>query len=333
MRGIPMAKKSIKVGVIGLGWAGKEHLKRYIANPRAEVIGLADPVKEVADKVAGLYGVKAFYNPEELLELEDLDAVSICTPNVFHAPLAIAAAKNGVSAVTEKPMCTTSQEGRRMVAAHEKAGTKLMVAVCRRFEAGSTYLKGLVESGYLGEIQYGRCHWLRHNGNPGRWFEKKNLSGGGPMLDIGVHLLDLTWWLMGSPTPTYALGRYFGSGEENAVEDMAMGAITFDTGQIIHVGASWIAGWKNEIASILVGDGGGASRYPLEIYKDIAGRPVSMKPEVRDNDSFQAEIDHFVDCVIEDRTPIPNGIEGWNVVKMLEAIYKSSDKDAPVRVR
>lgn len=322
----------IKVGVIGLGWAGREHLKKYAANPRAEIVGVADTVRETADSVAGVYGVKSFYDPLELLEVKDLKAVSVCTPNAFHAPLAIAAAKKGVSAMTEKPMCTTSEEGRRMVEAAERAGTKLMVAVCRRFEAGSVYLKKLVESGYLGTINYGRCHWLRHNGNPGRWFAQKNLSGGGPMLDIGVHLLDLTWWLMGSPKPIHCLGRSFGSKAENAVEDIAIGAITFETGQIIHVGASWIAGWKGETASILVGDKGGASRYPLEIYKDIEGTPTSMTPEIREVDSFQAEVDHFVDCVINDKTPIPNGVEGWNVVKMLEAVYKSSDKNAPVRI-
>lgn len=325
-------KSRVKAGVIGLGWAGREHLKRYMASPKAEVVGVADVLPEAADKVAGIYGVKAYYDAKELLEVDGLDVVSICTPNVFHAPLAIKAAMFGVSVLTEKPMCTTSAEGKRMVEAHDEAGTKLMVAVCRRFESGSTYLKKLVDSGYLGKINYGRCHWLRHNGNPGRWFKEKNLSGGGPMLDIGVHLLDLTWWFMGSPNPTYCLGRAFGSDGENAVEDLAVGAITFETGQIIHVGASWVAGWKSEIASIVVGDEGGASRYPLEIYKDIGGTPTSMTPEIRDVDSFQAEIDHFIDCVINDRTPIPNGVEGWNVTKMLEGIYKSSERGRPVKV-
>jgi predicted dehydrogenase len=325
-------RSKIKAGVIGLGWAGREHLKKYAANPRVEVVGVADVLPEAADRVADTYGVKAFYDPKELLDVEGIDAVSIATPNAFHAPLAIEAAKRGISAMTEKPMCTTSAEGRRMVEAHDRAGTKLMVAVCRRFESGSIYLKKLVDSGYLGTINLGRCHWLRHNGNPGRWFKEKNLSGGGPMLDIGVHLLDLTWWFMGSPKPAYCLGRYYGSDEENAVEDLAAGAVTFDTGQIIHVGASWVAGWKNEIVSILVGDEGGASRYPLEIYKDIAGSPTSMTPELRDIDSFQGEVDHFVDCIIDDKTPIPNGVEGWNVVKMLEGIYKSSDRGKPVKL-
>ena len=325
-------KSKLKAGVIGLGWAGREHLKKYVANPRVEVLGVADVLPEAADRVADTYGVKAYYDPLELLDVEGLGAVSIATPNAFHAPLAIEAAKRGVSAMTEKPMCTTSAEGRRMGEAHREAGTKLMVAVCRRFESGSIYLKKLAESGYLGTINFGRCHWLRHNGNPGRWFAKKNLSGGGPMLDIGVHLLDLTWWFMGSPRPVYCLGRAFGSDAENAVEDLAVGAVTFDTGQIIHVGASWIAGWKGEIASILVGDEGGASRYPLEIYKDIAGSPTSMTPELGDVDSFQGEVNHFVDCVINDKTPIPNGVEGWNVVKMLEGIYKSSDRGRPVKI-
>jgi len=325
-------KDKIGVGVIGLGWAGREHLKRYVANPRADVLGVADVVQEAADKVAEIYGVKAYYDPKEFLDAEGLDAVSICTPNVFHAPLAIEAARRGISAMTEKPMCTTSSEGKRMVEAHQEAGTKLMVAVCRRFEAGSIYLKKLVDAGYLGTINYARCHWFRHSGNPGRWFKEKNLSGGGPMLDIGVHLLDLTWWLMGSPTPLHCLGRAFGSEEENAVEDLAAGAVTFDTGQIIHVGASWVSGWRGEIQSVLSGDLGGASRYPLEIYKDIEGSPVSMKPEIDDVDSFQGEVDHFVDCVINDRTPIPSGIEGWNVVKMLEGIYKSSERNRAVKL-
>jgi predicted dehydrogenase len=325
-------KGKLKVGVIGLGWAGREHLKKYAVNPRADVVGVADVVPEAADRVAEIYGIKAYYDPLELLDQDGLGAVSVCTPNVYHAPLAIEAAKRGVSAMTEKPMCTTSAEGKRMVGAHKASGTKLMVAVCRRFEPGSIFLKKLIESGYLGTINLGRCHWFRHNGNPGRWFKEKNLSGGGPMLDIGVHLLDLTWWLMGSPRPTYCLGRSYGSAEENAVEDLAAGAITFETGQIIHVGASWISGWKGETASILVGTEGGASRYPLEIYKDIAGVPTSMTPELDNADSFQAEVDHFVECVLGDKEPIPNGVEGWNVVKMLEAVYKSSERQRPVKI-
>ncbi len=325
-------RQPIKAGVIGLGWAGREHLKKYMANRGVQVVGVCDTVKELADNVASLNGVKAYYDPQVLLEVDGLRAVSICTPNAFHAPLAIAAARKGISVLTEKPMCTTSIDGRRMVEAARKAGTKLMVAVCRRFESGSVYLKRMIESGYLGTIAYGRCHWLRHNGNPGRWFAEKNLSGGGPMLDIGVHLLDLTWWLMGTPNPVCCLGRYFGSKEENAVEDMAFGAVTFDTGQIIHVGASWVSGWKGETASILVGDKGGASRYPLEIYKDVEGVPTSMTPEIREVDSFQAEVDHFIDCVANDRTPIPDGTQGWTVVKMLEAVYKSSDRNGPVRI-
>ena len=324
--------KKVRIGVIGLGWAGKAHLKRYVANQNAQVVAVADPVKEAADNVASIYGVKAFYDADELLEQEDIDAVSVCTPNVFHAPIAISAAKHGTHVLVEKPMCTTSAEGKRMVEAAEAAGTKLMVAVCRRFESGSVYLKKLVESGYLGTVNYGRCYWLRHYGDPGRWFDKKSLSGGGPMLDIGVHLLDLTWWFMGSPTPIWCLGRAYGSRKENAVEDIAIGTITFDTGQIIHVEASWIAGWKNEIGSVLIGDKGGASRYPLEIYKDIEGVPTSLKPELRDIDSYQAEVDHFIDCIINDKEPIPDGVQGWNVVKMLEGIYKSSDKGRPVKV-
>ncbi len=328
-----MAKRKLKIGVVGLGWAGKEHLKKYVANPSVKAVAVADPLEAVADKVADLYGLKAYYDADEMLEGEDLDAISVCTPNIFHAPIAVSAAKRGVSAITEKPMCTTSEEGRAMVEAAEKAGTKLMVAVCRRYQTASRYLKKLVESGYLGEIRFGRCAWLRHRGNPGRWFDKKSLSGGGPMLDIGVHLLDLTWWLMGSPEPIYCLGRSFGSEAEDAVEDMAMAAITFDTGQIIHLGASWVSGWKNELMSILIGDKGGASRYPLEIYKDIRGVPTTMTPETRDVDSFQAEIDHFVDCVLRDKTPISDGRQGWTVVKMLEAVYRSSDENRPVEVK
>ncbi len=326
-------KKKIKVGVVGLGWAGKEHLKRYLENSHAKVVAVADPAEKTTDKISSLHKLKGYYDSEEMFEEEKLDAISICTPNIFHAPIAISAAERGISAITEKPMCTTSDEGRRMVKAAKKGGTKLMVAVCRRFHPASVYLKELVEDDFLGDINFARCSWLRHSGDPGRWFAKKNLSGGGPMLDIGVHLLDLTWWLMGCPEPKYCLGRAVGSDKENAVEDMAMAAITFEEGQIVHVGASWYSGWKSEIMSILMGDEGGASRYPLEIYKDINGKPTTLKPEIRDADSFQAEIDHFVDCVIEDKEPISNGEQGWTVVKILEAVYRSSEKNEPVKVR
>ena len=202
-----MAKK-LRCGVIGVGM-GKGHIKGYQSHPDAEVVAVADtdPVRlqAAADE---LQVPQRYTDARRMLRRENLDIVSIATPNKFHLPLALAAFDAGCHVLCEKPMALNAAEGRRMIAAAKKARRRLMINFSYRFTEQAAALKQQVDSGILGDVYFGRTVWHRRRGIPrfGGWFGIKKLSGGGPLIDLGVHRLDLALWLMGYPKPQWVMG-------------------------------------------------------------------------------------------------------------------------------
>src|SRR5690242_12029441 len=214
----------IKVGVIGCG-IGSFHLEGYAEEPRAKVIaiaGLEDRCQELANK----FGVDRVYRDyRELLADPDVQAVSIAVPNHLHREVTIAALRAGKDVLVEKPLAPTAAEGEEMVAMAEETGRILMIAFNRRGRHDAELVKNEVDAGRLGRIYHARAFWMRRSGIPGlgSWFTTKTLAGGGPLIDLGVHVLDLALWIMGNPRPvavsaaTYAelgprgKGQYFGS--------------------------------------------------------------------------------------------------------------------------
>ena len=198
----------IRVGVIGLG-IGRHHIRGYQSHPNAEVVAIADLDETRLAEVGDQYGVsKRYPSGEQMIATEGLDVVSIATPNKYHKSLTIAALEAGCHVLCEKPMAMNAAEARDMLVAATKAGKRLMIDFSYRFSEQSQVLKAQVDAGVLGEVYFARTLWHRRRGLPrfGGWFGQKALSGGGPLIDLGVHRLDLALWLMGYPRPIRSFG-------------------------------------------------------------------------------------------------------------------------------
>ncbi|MFP3937947.1 MAG: Gfo/Idh/MocA family protein, partial [Phycisphaerae bacterium] len=337
--------KTLKLAVIGLG-IGRNHLKDYQGYDRSEVVAVCDKnagrLKE-RGQAAGVPAERCYNDYKKLLrdakEL-GLDAVSVAVPNALHAPVTVAAAKAGLHVLCEKPMAMNAREARRMMRTADEAGTKLMINFSFRFTDQSQALKRLAESGAVGDIYYGRTVWHRRRGLPGfgGWFGQKELAGGGPIIDLGVHRLDLALWLMGNPKPvTVSASTYGAIGPKLAkkqrkkfdVEDLGCALVRFDNDATLIVEASW-AGFsekKEDMVTQLWGTTGGiiqrnlAEGYTFEalaysekdgaLWESRLQQPLEKSPS-----AYRA----FVDAVLDD-TPLPAPAEhGLGVQLILDAI-------------
>src|SRR5471030_1253128 len=192
-----MAKK-LKVGVIGVGGIAATHFPGWKNSPHAELIAVSDLDTATATRVGAEQGIKLVYEKaEDLIANKDIDIVDVCTPNAYHAPLSIRALEAGKHVICEKPLAPTPADIKNMIAARNKSGKLLMTAQHFRFNGAAKSLKAEIDTGTLGEIYHARSWMLRRAGAPMRpGFIMKKHSGGGPCIDIGVHILDLTLWLM-----------------------------------------------------------------------------------------------------------------------------------------
>ncbi|MDO9542013.1 MAG: Gfo/Idh/MocA family oxidoreductase [Kiritimatiellia bacterium] len=344
--------KKLRVGVIGLGM-GKYHLQGYQSHPGAEVVAVADPNKDRLQTVADEYKVPGRYiSAREMLNKENLDVVSIATPNKFHKPLTLAALKAGCHVLCEKPMALNAAEGRAMISASKKAKKRLMINFSYRFTEQSWALKRQVESGILGDIYFARTVWHRRRGMPGfgGWFGQKALAGGGPLIDLGVHRLDLALWLMNYPRPEWVMGSAYNKiaaplakkeRKQFDVEDIAAGFIKFKNGATVEVEASWAANIKeNELMETrLYGTKGGLVQrnvgegynFEAEIFIEREGCQFDMKlhPPVP---AVKSSMHHFISCIQNNTPHVATGAEGLIVMELLDAIYLSAKKGAPVKI-
>jgi predicted dehydrogenase len=288
-----------------------------------------------------------------MFEKANLDVVAIATPNKFHKPLTIAALEAGINVICEKPMAMNAEEGREMKAAAEKAKKRLMINFSYRFTEQSYAIKKEVESGILGDIYFARTQWLRRRGMPkfGGWFGQKELAGGGPLIDLGVHRLDLALWLMNYPKPTWVMGSSYNhiaselakrEGKKFDVEDIAVGLIKFENGATLEIEASWAGNVKERefMSTQLLGTKGGLKQYntgegytfDAEFYLECNGSQYDMKvhppvPEAHNS------MYHFVDSIIKDTPHIATADEGIIVMELLDAIYASAASGEPIKIR
>lgn len=324
-------KKTVKFGVIGLGM-GRGHLEGYLRAPNAEVIGLADLNEDRLKSCKEQYGVtKTFTDYKDLLALKELDAVSIAVPNFLHKPIAIDALKVGKHVLVEKPMAIDAIEGQEMLDTANKNGLKLMLQFNNRYRGDVQYIKRCVEAGDFGEIYFAKTGWIRRRGIPGAggWFTTKAKSGGGPLIDLGVHVIDMTMYMMGSPRPVAVSGctvqkfpQIVGSGTFD-VEDFASGYIRFENGATLALEVSWAMNCESERNySELYGTKAGANLSPLKIWTEEHGSLVDIEPK---NVKGLSQFEHFADCILNDKIPISPGEHGVLMMKVLDAIYASSE--------
>lgn len=336
----------IKVAIIGTG-IGRCHAAGYAKCEDVEIRAVCDIDEPRARAFAKEYHASVVCTDyREMLKDPEIDAVSVCTPNYLHAPITIAAFEAGKHVICEKPISTNADDARRMVEAGRKSGKIFMMAFNNRFRGDSQALKKCIENGDLGEIYCAKTGWLRRSGIYGirGWFISKDKSGGGPLIDLGVHMLDLALWLMGNPRPVYVLGSaYTKFGPEIAeregngvydVEDLAAGMVKLDNGATIYLEASWQSYVEKEVIyTQLMGTKGGAEFDPLRIYTDLNGSEADIELRHPNVSGHEMEIAHFVECIRENRTPIATGEHGLHIQLVLDAIYESTRTGKGVEIR
>ncbi len=351
--------EKIKVAIIGTGSISNFHALAYKKLPNVEIIAACDINKERAEEFAQKYDIKhVFTDYNEMLKMEEIDAVSVTTWNNVHAPASIAALKAGKNVLCEKPLALNRKEAEEMVKVAKETGKLLMVGFVRRFGENTKALKHMIDAGELGEIYYAKTGCLRRWGNPGGWFSDKKRSGGGPVIDLGVHMIDLVRYLSGKPKVTSVTAstfnkvgikpeikgvtKYYSKDYDtfNDVEDCATALIKFDNGMTLFFETSWVQNIKKDSLYLeLYGDKAGAQMEPtLEIYEDKNGYLSNLEPMIDPESysfghNFDEEINHFVDCVSSGTECLNPAEDGVELMKILDAIYESAASGHEVIVK
>ena len=346
--------KALKVGIIGTGGISAVHNSGYVKSGLAEVYALCDIKPDVLKAKSKAYNVPAercFKNYRDLLKLKPLDAVSVCTPNKLHCPMTVDALKAGKHVLCEKPMAMSPAEAQRMADAAEKSGRKLQIGLMQRFRSDATYVKKLVDSGTLGTIYHARAHAIRRRGVPS-WgvFGVLELQGGGPLIDIGVHIIDLTRYLMGSPRPVAVSGKtyqtigatpghvgMFGAWDHATydVEDFAVALVRFENGATMLVESAFCVNLDKDVFGCnVVGDAGGLTLSPLTVHMEVGGHLMDCTPShVPNINAYHAELQGFIDAIAKHtEVPVPATEAIWTT-KIIDAIYASSKSGREVAVK
>ena len=345
--------KKTKIAIVGCGGISNSHIAAYLKNDAVDLYAFCDINPERLKYMGERYGITRLYTDERemLAALPELDAVDVCTWNSAHAPCTIMALEAGKHVMCEKPMAMNVEEAEAMKAAAEKAGKLLMIGFVRRFGRDCGIVSDLIRDGKMGEIYYAKTMNIRRNGNPGGWFGEKARSGGGPLIDLGVHSIDLVRYLLGKPRAVSVYGATYDKlGARNNIktpkiyvaasvtdhdicdcEDLASVMIRFEDGTTLFVEMSYSLNIGTEENSIqLFGTKAGVKMSDsVELYTQLDGYLSNVTLEGQTgldvDEAFFAETSHFVDC-IQNGTPCRNSAEdGIEMMKILTAAYRSAE--------
>lgn len=329
----------LKIGVIGCGSIAKyRHLPEYAANAKVEIVAVCDIIPERAETMAAQYRAKAFTDYQEVLKLKEVDAVSVCLPNYLHAPVSIAALNSGKHVLCEKPMATSREEAEAMIQAAKANGKKLMIAHNQRFVASHQKAKEIIESGKLGKI-YSFKTTFGHSGPEGwsadgkdSWFFNKEKAFIGAMGDLGVHKADLMRYLLGE---FKEVGSFI---ETNAksyseVDDNAVCVLRTESGIIGTLTASWAyTAGSDDNSTVIYGENGilkleADPEYSLiEQYRtgEVVKHQLSrIQTNEEGGQTTSHVINHFVECILEDKEPLITGEEGKKSLEIILAAIES----------
>jgi predicted dehydrogenase len=354
--------RTVKVGIIGCGViANGKHMPSLSKLDNVQMAAFCDLKMERAEEAASKYGVpgaKVFTDYRDLLTMDDIEVVHVLTPNSSHAPISIDAMESGKHVMCEKPMAITGVEAKAMYDAHLRTGKKLTIGYQGRSSARNQLLKKMIEGGELGEIYFAKSVATRRRGVP-TWgvFMDKEKQGGGPLIDIGTHSLDLILWLMNNYEPESVIGSVYqklkdtknGANEWGAwdpeefeVEDSAFGYVKFKNGATVVIESSWLLNIAESAAGVLCGTKGGADFYPdgLRINGERDGSLYVNKIDVNHNarhifwgqqmTDFEYEAKHWIHSIVNDTEPLVKPREAMVVSQILEAVYISADTGNPV---
>lgn len=336
----------IRLAFIGCGAISEAHLAAYKNIPEVDVVAGADIKSDRLDWLRDKHGIGAvFLDYRKMLKEVKPDAVDVCTPNGVHAPATIASLNAGAHVITEKPMAMNPRECQAMVAAAQKNKRKLAVGFQYRYHPATQMIKRARDEGQFGNIMYVKCQALRRRGIP-NWgvFGQKRLQGGGPLIDIGVHIIEAAHYIMGSPKPVAATGNiwtYMGNKPSNVsaswpnwdwktytVEDLAIGHIRFANGAVMQIESSFAAHIEKDVFNFnLIGDKGGATWDPPSLFTDHCGTMVNIRPAFLENSDWVSQFldkqRNFIHAIIDNSPLEAPGEAGLAVQKIIEGVYRS----------
>ena len=346
--------EKVRVGIIGAGWPGQQHARAVIAAPNAVLQALAEPDEERVAEFRGPYAPKSIYpDYSDLLDDPQVDAVIICLPNHLHFPAALAALHAGKHVLCEKPPTLNSAE---MCVLQEEAGKRDLVYYFGRqfrFTPAMRLARDLIAREELGRIYFAEAIWVRSRGIPsglGGWFTDKRRSGGGALIDIGIHALDSAWYLMGTPRPVSVTAAVFQNFKHLVkspvfdVEDATFAFIRFENGAVVQLKTSWAGNLTDEIPEGLVfgrelnnctiyGTKATVRLRPLTLFRDQGGKLVDQPLQPPDNaDSFELQMQNFVDAVTGRAVPTNSTRQAVYLMEMVDAIYLSSSTGREVPI-
>ena len=354
----------VKIGIVGCGGiANGKHLPSLKKLPNVEIVSFFDIIPQKTTAAAAAFGTKGAQvcgSYKEMLKNKSIDVIHVCTPNKSHADLAVLALDAGKHVMCEKPMAKTSADARQMVQAVKRSGKKLTIGYQNRFRADSLYLNKICRDGDLGEIYYAKAHAIRRRAVP-TWgvFLNEEEQGGGPLIDIGTHALDLTLWMMNNYKPLSVMGSVYhklgkqkncanawGSWDPKkfTVEDSAFGFITMENGATIMLESSWAINYLQvgEAKTTLCGTAGGADMWGdgLRVNGERHGRLFTNNIELKtggvdfydggSDNAAEREAKMWIDCIVNDTEPMVKPEEALVVTEILEGIYKSAKTGKPV---
>ncbi|WP_139995908.1 Gfo/Idh/MocA family protein [Paenibacillus paridis] len=353
-----MSHATIRLGIIGAGAIGSIHMQTFKKVEGIDVVAVTDAYLPLAEQRAAEFGIETVHpSPQALLEDASIDAVVIGVPNNFHAGLAIEALKQGKHVLLEKPMAIHSEAAREIVEEVEKSGKILMMSHQMRWTGLSRALKQHVDNGDVGHVYNAKAGWFRKKGIPGwgSWFTRKDQSGGGPLIDIGVHMLDLSLYLMGNPKPVSVYGSTYAEFGPNRqgignwgtpnwdgyydVEDLASALIKLDNGATLSLEVSWAAhaAFLSEEPFIhLMGTQGGVGivgNYGKYVTHSDSGIAESDITPLEGEEERILMSQHFVECIRENKQPITSALSGYTNNRILDAIYESSRTGNEVKLK
>ncbi len=353
--------EKVRIALIGAGNIANTHLESYAKNPDVEIYAICDIDPARLKKTADIFGIERRYTDVDTMLSElsgKLDAADVCVWNCNHASCAIKALNAGLNVLCEKPMAYNSKEAEEMLEASKKSGKLLMIGFVLRFSNEARISKDFIEGGYLGDIYYSKAQYLRRHGNPGGWFSNSALSGGGPVIDLGVHVIDLTRYLMGNPKPVSvyaATFRNIGKRDylktdvawipENAkpddisdVEDLAIALIRYDNGAVTQLETSYDYHGESMAKKLLYGTKGGLDLTDgVKILTETNGFMSDIAVDIENykfaKPMFDAEMAHFVDCIKNGTECLAKAEDGLTVMKILDAIYESAKTGHEVLIK
>ncbi len=352
--------KKLRVGIIGTGGISQCHTEGYQQLPElCEVVACCDIDAQKVEKYAARYGIPNWYTDcREMMAKENLDCVSVCTWNSAHKECTIVALDAGANVLCEKPMAMNAAEAAEMNEAAKRNGKLLQVGFVRRFGADAETVRSFEKAGMLGDVYYAKAQYLRRSGCPGGWFKDKRFSGGGPLIDLGVHVIDLARYLAGSPKPVCVFGCTYdnlgpnrANGGQSAwavadldehpynVEDFVSAMIRFDNGFTLQLEASFNLNIPEDHGEVdIFGTKSGIKiEDNVEIYTDMAGKFVNMTPTGKTGfdfkKAFDAEIAGFINASLGKEPCKASGEDGEALMKIIDAIYESAEKGVSIAIK